>query len=174
MSETSAHMAIFDDINQAAEAIVKLRQLGVYEKDMEVISGVPYSHKVLGRSEKRSYVPLVGIFGALLGFGAGAALNFGTPLLYPIRVGGQALLPIPPGLLILFETTMLGLLVFTFVGVMIENGFPFFRRKPYHPEIANGKTMIVFQCLPKYESMAYEAMQKLGAEQVSIATETTL
>ncbi len=167
--ETAAHLALFDEVDHAADAIVRLREIGIYERDLEVISGLPFSHKILGRPEKRTYVPLVGVFGALVGFATGAAFNFGTPLLYPMRVGGQALLPIPPGLLIMFEATMLGLLVFSFVGVLIENGFPFFRRKEYHPDIANGKIAIVFHCLPHQESLAYAAMRQLGAEKVSRA-----
>jgi hypothetical protein len=174
MSDYPAHLALFDDIDPASSAIVKLREIGIYEKDMDVISGLPYSHKILGRPEKRTYVPLVGVFGALIGLGAGATLNFGVPLLYPMSVGGKPLLPIPPGLLIMFETTMLGLLVFSFIGVMIENGFPFFRKKPYHADVANGKIALVFHCPPKLETAAYEAMKQAGAEKVSLAETITL
>jgi hypothetical protein len=166
MSEPTAHLALFDDVNPASEAIVRLREFGIFDKDMMVISGVPFSHKILGRPEKPSYVPLLGIIGALMGFGAGVALNFGTPLLYPMIVSSKPLLSVPTSLVVTFETTMLGLLIFTFLGVLLDSGLPSFSRKEYHPEISNGKIAIVFHCPPRYEAMAYEAMQKLGACEV--------
>jgi len=168
MEENTAHMALFDDVNPAADAIGKLREIGVMEKDIEVISGVPFPAHVLGRAEKHSYVPLLGGFGALFGFSAGIALNFGTPLLYSMSVGGQSLFPLPPGILIAFETTMLGLLVFTFLGVLIENAYPQFGSEIYDPEISDGAIAIIFQCESDIEDTAYEAMKGLGASDVKL------
>jgi hypothetical protein len=169
MDESSAHMAIFDTVDPAADAIVRLREIGVLEKDMEVMSGVPFPAHILGRPDHKTYVPLLGGLGWLAGLGAAVALNFGTPLLYPMYVGGQPLQPIPPGILLGFEMSMLGLLIFTFLGVLIENGYPIlFHRKLYHPAVADGKIAIFFQCPAKFESLAYDALKKLGAEEVGL------
>jgi hypothetical protein len=169
MNELSAHVAVFDTVNPAADAIVRLREIGILEKDMEVMSGVPFPPHILGRPDHKTYVPLLGGIGALAGLGMAVALNFGTPLLYPMRVGGQPLQPIPPGLLMMFEMSMLGLLIFTFLGVLIENSYPdIFRRKLYHPAVADGKIAIFFQCPSKFENLAYDALKKLGAEEVGL------
>ncbi|MFZ6031065.1 MAG: quinol:electron acceptor oxidoreductase subunit ActD [Chloroflexota bacterium] len=169
MNEPSAHVAVFDDVNPAADAIVRLREIGILENDMEVISGVPFAPHILGRADPKTYVPLLGALGALVGLAAAIAFNFGTPLLYPMYVGGQPLQPIPPGLLLAFEMSMLGLLIFSFIGVMIENAYPaLFSRKLYHPAVSDGKIAIFFRCPAKFEHLAYETLQKLGAEEVGL------
>lgn len=166
MAETTTHLAMFDEVNPASEAILRLREIGVLERDMEVLSGVPFSERILGRAQKETYVPLLGILGALFGLGAGVALSFGTPFLYPLIVGGKPLYSIPTSLVVIFETTMLGLLVFTFLGVWIENGFPTYRRAKYHPEVSDGKIIILFDCTNSVAATAYEALRKSGASEV--------
>jgi len=51
--------------------------------------------------------------------------------------------------------------------VMVENGFPFFRKRDYHPDVGHGKIAIVFHCEAKLEAVAYDAMKQLGAAEVS-------
>lgn len=174
MSETAPHLALFDDVAAVADAIVQLRELGVPEKDMTVLSGVSYSHKILGRPEHRTYVPLLGTFGFVGGLVLAALLNFGTPLLYPMYVGGKPLLPLPPGFLLMFEMSMLGLLLFTFLGVIIESRFPAYGQKLYDPGISDGKIGLLFDCPPKYEDLAYDILKKLGASEVRCSEANTI
>ena len=77
-------------------------ELGVSDKDMSVISGVPFSEKMLGRPMSWTRVPLIAGAGALVGFLTAAFLNFGTPLLYPIRVGGMPYQTIPTSIVVHF------------------------------------------------------------------------
>ena len=48
MADTTL-LALFEDIDPAANAIEKLHEMGVHDNRIEVISGVPISHKMLGR-----------------------------------------------------------------------------------------------------------------------------
>lgn len=164
MSEETVHLALFKDIDPVTKAIDKLRELGVRDKDMSIISSIPYSDRMLGRPMTWTQVPKLALIGFALGFVIGLLLNLGTPLQYPIRVGNMPYLPIPTTMVLTFEISMLGLLVFTFLGVIWESAFPSFGPKVYHHEISDGRIAVVFNCPPEIHPQAHEALASLGAE----------
>jgi hypothetical protein len=105
-------LAVFPDLEPAADAIEHLRSIGVDDDCMNVISGVPVTEAMLGRPHQWTNVPRIAMGGAILGFGAGFFLAFITPYIYPypIQVSTQAFIPGPPTVVVLFELTMLGML----------------------------------------------------------------
>lgn len=161
-----SYLALFNNLEAAIQALDELKGMGIPDQDIQLISGVPVLEKVLGRPEKRSLVPFFGMGGALIGMSAGILFGFGTPLLYPIVVGGKPLLSIPPTLLLTFETTMLGLMVFTFLGVLWEAALPSFGRVEYHPNISNGDYALVFTCPSNIQSQMQAALLEAGAVSV--------
>lgn len=166
MAENTVHLALFkeDRIDQAADAVEKLRALGVPDKDMSVISGIPYSEKILGRPISWTRITRVALGGALVGFLIAVFLTFGTVLWYPQRVGGQPIYAIPTSLVVIFEVTMLGLLISTFIGVFVETITPSFGPKGYHPKVSDGHIGILFSCPPDQHSPMHAALKELGAE----------
>ncbi|MBN2115130.1 MAG: DUF3341 domain-containing protein [Anaerolineales bacterium] len=165
MSDTTL-MALFEDIDPASEAIDKLHEMGVTDDRLNVISGVPFTHKMLGRPHPWTNVARIALGGAAAGFLVGIFLNFGTPHLYDVRVGGQVLTPIPPGLIIIFEMTFLFALLSTFLGVFLDSFFPNYRPMEYVPEISDGKIGIFFK-VPQDEQQKFtEIMNQMGAESV--------
>ena len=169
MSEPKTLLALFEDVDPAAQAIERLRKLGVPDERINVISGIPVTEAMLGRPRQWSNVPRLALGGSLGGFLLGAFLAFGTPYLYPVQVGGQPLYPIPPAIIVLFEMTMLGMLVSTFIGVFLDSHFPSYRPKEYLTEISDGKIGVLFQCPTAAEARITAAMNKLGAESVKAA-----
>ena len=159
-------LALFEDINPAANAIEKLHEMGAPNNRMDVMSGVPISHRMLGRPHPWTNVPRLALGGAVAGFLFGLFLNFGTPHLYDVRVGGQALTPIPPGLIILFEMTMLFALLATFLGVFLESFFPNYSSLQYVPQISDGKIGIFFQVPQEEQQKFTDALNEMGAESV--------
>jgi Alternative complex III, ActD subunit len=170
MAETTTLLALFQDVDPAAEALDKLRTLGIAEDQMEVISGIPILPRVLGRPKRHTNVGRLALGGAALGLFFGIFLNFGTPYLFPLHVGGQPLYPIPPGIILAFEMAMLGLMGSAFIGVFLESYFPAYRKLEYVPEVSDGKIAILFKCPGQDENKFIEAMQALGAESVAPAT----
>jgi hypothetical protein len=165
MADTTL-LALFEDIDPAANAIEKLHEMGVPNNRMDVMSGVPISHRMLGRPHPWTNVSRLALGGAVAGFFFGLFLNFGTPHLYDVRVGGQALTPVPPGLIILFEMTMLFALLATFLGVFLESDFPNYRSLQYVPQISDGKIGVFFR-IPQEEQQKFtDALTELGAESV--------
>ena len=166
MSERVTLLALFQDIGPASDGIEKLRQMGVTDDAVNVISGIPFPGRVLGRPSARTNVPQIALVGAGLGALLGIFLVYGIPYLYPLHVGGQPLYPVPVGFIATFEMTMLGLMGFAFLGLFVDSGFPSYTPKEYVPEISNGKIAVLFACDQNDEKRFAEALIKLGAESV--------
>lgn len=166
MLNDTIHLALFkeEEIDSVAEALDRLRELGIAERDMSVISGVPFSDKILGRPMAWTRVGQIGLAGAALGFLIALALNFGTPYLYPIRVGGQPIFPIPTSIVVTFELTMLGLMLAIFLGVFLEMISPTYGPRGYDARISHGSIGVLFKCPVELERRMHEMMDALGAD----------
>lgn len=166
MSDEKSLLAVFADIDPAADAIEQVRHLGVHDDCINVISGIPVSEAMLGRPRQWTNVPRLALGGAILGFLAGLFLAFVTPTAYEIKVGGQGFAPVPPAIIVLFELTMLGMLLSTFLGVFLDSFFPNYRPMHYVTEVSDGKIAILIECPMADESKLTETLKKLGAESV--------
>ena len=167
MSESITLLAMFHDIEPASEGIEKLQQFGLDDDDMNVISGIPIKHSILGRPAAITYVSRIGLFGAILGMFLGIFFIYGIPYLYPLLVGGQPIFPIPQGFIITFEMTMLGLMGFSFIGMFVDSGFPSYTPKQYTPEISDGKVALLFSCPAGEQEKFVDALKEAGAESVA-------
>ena len=169
MSDTITYLAVFDDMEPAANGIEKLYEFGIYDEDMNVISGIPIKGEILGRPRALTNVARIAMAGAIMGFFVGLFLIYGTPYLYPLPVGGQPIYPVPMGWIVTFEMTMLGLMLFAFLGLFVDSGFPSYTPKEYVPEISHGKIAVLFTC-PSGEQKKYvDALAGAGAESVEPA-----
>lgn len=169
MSEVNLQQALFSEVGQAVEAVDKLREAGITDDQIEIISGMPLSHHILGRPEIKSRVPTFAIVGFVVGFITSIALNYFTPVLYPIYVGGMPLFSIPPTIILTFEISMLGLMAFSFLGVIWENRFPDYRPHEYNAVATDGKIAVVYDC-PEDRLISVEAaMRAVGAASVGTA-----
>lgn len=165
MSDTTL-LALFEDIDPAAEAIDKLHEMGVTDDRLNVISGIPITHKMLGRPHPWTNVSRLALGGAVIGFALGLFLNFGTPLLYNVPVGGQYITPIPTGIILVFEMTFLLALLATFLGVFLDSFFPNYGPMEYVPQISDGKIGIFFK-VPQDEQQTFtDVLSNMGAESV--------
>ncbi len=164
-------LAVFPDLEPAANAIEHLRSIGVHDDCMNVISGIPVTEAMLGRPHQWTNVPRIAMGGAILGFGAGFFLAYITPYIYPypIQVSTQSFIPGPPTVVVLFELTMLGMLLSTFLGVFLDSFFPNYRPMKYVPEVSDGKIAILVECSHVEEQKVTDALKKMGAESVKPA-----
>src|SRR5215208_8516117 len=167
MAEATTLLAMFEDLEPASKGVDKLQQLGLGVDDMNVISGIPVKNTILGRPSAITYVSRIGMLGALMGMGLGIFLIYGIPYLYPLLVGGQPIFPIPQGIIITFEMTMLGLMGFSFIGMFIDSGFPSYTPKEYTPEISDGRVALLFSCPTDEQEKFIDALKDAGAESVA-------
>jgi hypothetical protein len=166
MTEDKSILAVFSDLEPAADAIEQLRLLGIHDDCMNVISGIPVTEAMLGRPSQWTNVPRLALGGAGAGLLVGIFLAFISPNMYTISVGGQPFTPVPPAVIVIFEMTMLGMLLSTFVGVFLDSFFPSYRPMKYVPEISDGKIAILIECPPPDEDKVTAMLKKLGAESV--------
>jgi hypothetical protein len=174
MNETTTLLALFGEIDPASDAVEKLREMGVVDEQMDVITGTPVTEAMLGRPEAHTNVPRFAMAGAILGTLFGLFLTVVTPNLNSVYVGGQPLIPVPPSVVVTFEMMMLGMLIMTFIGVFLESVYPDLSAKEYIPEISDGKFAVMFACPTADQSKFEGAMKTLGAESVRIAERTEL
>lgn len=169
MPDSTMLLAVFEDIEPVTHAIDKLHELGVQDDQMNVISGIPFPGRVLGRPSALTNVSRIAMFGALLGMFLGLFLIYGTPAIYPLHVGGQPVFPIPMGIIITFEMTMLGLMGLAFIGMFVDSGFPVYTPMEYVSEISDGKIAVLFSCPTTEQEKFVDVLTKVGAEKVSPA-----
>ena len=169
MTEKNMLLALFEEVDPAAHAVDKLRALGLDNEHVNVISGTPITEAMLGRPHQWTNVPRLAMGGAIGGMLVGIFFAFGTPTLYPVYVGGQPLYPVPPSIVVLFEMTMLGIMLSTFLGVFLDARFPSYSPKVYVPEISDGYIALLIDCPAEQEETVKKAMTEAGAESVKYA-----
>ena len=170
------HLALFkeEEIDQVASAVARLHELHIPDKEITVLSGIPLSEKILGRPMSWSRVATFGLAGALVGFLAALALNIVPIVQYPLTVGGQPMFGIPIVIITVFELSMLGLLISTFLGVFIEMISPSYGPKGYHPKISDGFIGVLVNCPGGADQSLHESLDALGAEMVYHLEDTKL
>jgi S-disulfanyl-L-cysteine oxidoreductase SoxD len=156
-------LGIYEEPAPAADAVERIRRLGVPENRITIMSAFPIRSTVLGRRHGHSRLSLITIVGALLGALTALALVAGTPLLYPVPVGGQPLWPIPPQLIILFEMTMLGTMWATFIGMLLLGRFPVYGDTVKDARIGSGHIGVSVETDQTRADRAEAAFKDTGA-----------
>ena len=167
MAEPISVMGLFQDVDRAVVALDRLRALGIAEGKMEVHSSLPYSPAILGRPAPRTRLPLIIPLSALAGLLVGAFLAFVTPYLYIVSVGGQPVIPEPPTAIVLYECTMIGLILGTFGGLLWQGGFLFRSPQHHEPTISDGRIGVLVHCRPEQKDAVRTALESEGAEKVT-------
>ncbi len=171
-SEPKVLLALFREpepsaaVASAANGVERLRELGIAEKQITVMSDVPYTSEMLGLSEPKGGVVPTVLLGAVIGISMGLFFTVGTFLLYPLLQGGQPIVPVPPSLIIIFETTMLGIMWAAFFGWLFVNRLPAFGRPAYDAKISSGDIGIVVETTESLSSTVESTLVDTGAAEV--------
>ncbi|MEJ2263194.1 MAG: cytochrome c [Anaerolineales bacterium] len=160
-------LGLLHEATPSAETIDQLRQLGVPDEKITVMSGMPYRAEMLGRPRSRGKLMRYSLGGALGGLTLGVFLTAVIFLLYPLVQGGQPIIPIPPSLIVLFETTMLGTMWATFLGLLLENRFPIFKSQLYDPRITEGHIGVLAQVDESIADQAEKILVDNGAHHMN-------
>ncbi len=169
MAETKTYVALFSTINLAAEGIAHLQERGIADNQIEVISGFPLSHRILGRPKPKSYIPWFALAGVLTGWVVATFMAAGMTNLYPLKVGRQGLVNGGPTVVMLFEMMILFMLAFTFIGVFISSSFPSYKPMIYLPDVSDGKIAIIYDVSEDKEGEVKDELASLGANSVGPA-----
>ena len=103
----------------------------------------------------------------LIGFSIGFFLTYGTQWwFYPIRVGGRPYTSIPTSVIPLYELTMLGLILGTFLNFVWKCGFPSTQAQYYDPIVNEGRIAVMANVDMRYEEDVRRVLADKGAERV--------
>ena len=109
------------DADTTARAVEALEKKGFSGNEYEILTAIPYPEGTFGEKPGKHRLYIFPFIGALCGFSAALLLTIGTQLFPPLVTGGKPILSIPPMILIMFEGTMLGAILFTVIGVIFES-----------------------------------------------------
>lgn len=174
MTDKIRLLALYKDIEHAAKGTDALHELGISDHQVEVITGSPINPEMLGRHHAPTNVPKFAFVGAVSGLVLGILLAFVTPRLYELNVGGKPITPGAPSVVVMFEMTMLLMLIFTFIGVFFESNYPSFKKKEYVPEISDGDIAFIFECDPEEAGNFESKLTQAGADSVRKIEEAEL
>jgi mono/diheme cytochrome c family protein len=162
-------LGLYHEATSTADTLDRLRELGVPDDDITVMSGVPYTPEMLGRRPIYERLVPFALIGAGGGFLAALFLTVVTPYLYTITVGGQPLIPGPPTIIIVFEFTMLGTLLATFGGLLAEIAFPAVGRQDYDHRITEGHIGVLAVVDEAQAKQVEDALREMGAHHLRVA-----
>ncbi|MCI0420527.1 MAG: DUF3341 domain-containing protein [Acidobacteria bacterium] len=133
--------AILADPQDLPQILDKLEAAGILSSQIEIISHVPVPGcgAVAGKKSRLGWFALSG---ALLGAVGGLLLASLTALAYPLPTGGMPILAWWPIGIVTYETTMLGAILSTLVGFLVELRLPRFKPMPYDGAIADGGVLL--------------------------------
>jgi hypothetical protein len=134
----SGMLGLFRDPDAVADALDALRAAGYREQDVTVLSDTPYPDGAFGEGETRHSLYAYPFVGALCGFVVGLLVTIGTQIAYPMVTGGKPILAIPPMTIVIYGGTLLGAIVVTVLGILVESRLPDLGAGPYDPRIAEG------------------------------------
>jgi hypothetical protein len=159
-------MGLFQDLERTADTLDQLRALGISDRDITILSSLPYSSKAMGRPAIQTKLPLISLASAVAGLLVGLFLTVVTPYLYVIRVGGQPVVPTPTTAVLVYAFTMLFLILGTFLGVVLLNTSSSTGSQHYDSSLTDGRIGVLFRCADDQKEAARTILKSQGAENI--------
>jgi len=157
----------FTEHTQARSAVRRLMQDGIDPGSMEVMSSQPIHGQPIVPDKKPTKLRTWALTGAGLGLVGGFSLATLTALNYPLVKGGMPIVaPWTVGL-ITYETTMLGAVLATLVGLLVELGLPNFKNLPYDASVVDGGVVLAVACPDGSRADVERSLSAAGATKVN-------
>jgi hypothetical protein len=156
-------LAKFNQPVEARAAIRRLLQAGIDPKSMDVMTSQPIHGEPFLPDQKPTKLRTWALAGAAVGLVGGASLAIFTALAYPLVKGGMPIVaPWTVGL-ITYETTMLGAVLATLAGLLVELRLPNFSGRPYDPSVVDGGVVVAVPCSDQNRKSIEDAVSAAGA-----------
>ena len=159
-------IGLFTDEDVAADALDAVGNSGFESSEYEILTGTPYPEGTFGEEEPVHKLYRYPLVGAACGFIVALLLTTGTQIAFPLVAGGKPLLSIPPMAIIMYEGTMLGAILFTVFGILVESRLPRLFMGAYDTRITEGYIGITVTTSPERIGEAEDVLNKAGADEV--------
>ncbi len=166
-----AVIGVFEDVDDAASATQSMLDNGISGEDFDILSSSPFPHGSFGEAERHHNLYVFPLIGAACGFITGVLITAGTQISWPLVTGGKPILSIPPMLVIMYEGTMLGAIIFTVLGVLFESRIPSAGPRVYDPRVTAGYIGVIVSGAEEMVRRAAQIMTDSGAEDVKFDEE---
>ncbi len=162
MDKHPRFLALFNEFDEAREAIIELKVMDLKEggvEDLQMHSPIPHPEleEVIGAR------PLVlqrfSFVGALIGTVCGFLLSAGlAQSMFTVQPqGGKPVIPIPADIIVMYEMTILFGVWFTVFGFLIGAGLPRRRSRLYSKQVNEDQIGLLVEVLPSH----YDKVKKL-------------
>jgi hypothetical protein len=132
---------LYDDPNVAQQAVDNLREAGVADAQITVISSEPFDHFEFGHRDAGTAMPWIATAAGAIGLGLTFWLLGASQRSWPLVTSGMPVAPLWTNLIIIFEMTMLSAILATVV-TLIYTAFISERGKMYDPEVSDGYILV--------------------------------
>jgi len=160
-------LAKFAQPVDARAAIRRLIQSGVDPGSMEVMTSQPIHGEPFLPEKHPTKLRTWALLGAAVGMIGGFSLATITALNYPLVKGGMPI--VAPGTvgLITYETTMLGAVLATLAGLLVELRLPNFNKLPYDESVVDGGVVVAVKSSDQNRSSIQDVVNTAGAVKVN-------
>jgi len=134
--------ALYPDPHAAQRAVNGLREAGVADRDITIVSGEPIEQHELGHRDHDTYMFWIAAGGGILGLAFATWLTRMTELAWPLNVGNMPIVAWWPNLIIMFELTMLGGILAAVITLLVTARLPNWKPALYDPEVTDGKILV--------------------------------
>jgi hypothetical protein len=157
----------FPEHTQARAAVRRLVQEGIAPNAIEAMSSQPVHGEAIVPQQPATKLRTWALVGAAIGLVGGFSLATITALNYPLVKGGMPIVsPWTVGL-ITYETTMLGAVLGSLVGLLVELRLPNFKTLPYDPTVVDGGVVLAVSCPDASRGVVESAVSAAGASKVN-------
>jgi hypothetical protein len=132
---------LYEDPHVAQQAVDNLREAGVADAEITVISSEPFDHFEFGHRDAATAMPWIATFAGALGLLLTYYLLGASQRSWPLVTSGMPIAPLWTNLIIIFEMTMLSAILATVV-TLIYTAFIADRGKMYDPEVSDGYILV--------------------------------
>ena len=162
-------LGLYNDPNQAADAMDALKDAGFPLGTFDVLTGTPYPEGAFGEHVPQHRLFRFPAFGAIIGFTLALFLTAATQIAYPLVTGGKPILSLFAMLVILYEMSMLSAVISTVVGIVIESRLPNINPGIYDTRITEGLIGVVITTDDDKADTAVAALNGAGAMEIKQA-----
>jgi hypothetical protein len=138
----SAIYGLYADPVDAQQAVDNLRKAGLDDADITVISSEPFEHFEFGHRDAKTAMPWIAAAAGLVGLIATYYLLGASQMAWPLKTSGMPIVPLWTNLIIIFEMTMLSVIIATVITLLITARLPSRGGKLYDPEVSDGFILV--------------------------------
>jgi ActD protein len=159
----SAIYALYPDGDAAQRAVNGLRQAGLDDSVITVISDQPMEAYEFGDMDKQTRIWYIASAGGFVGLAFSTWLTRMTELAWPLPTGNMPIVAWWPNMIVMFEMTMLCAILATVATLLVTGGLV--RRRPalYDPQVSSGKILVGVQNPSKADEVERALMAAGGS-----------